>query len=239
MSKTPFGEDYPDNDKSYMKIPKTEVNRTINHRMKDIVPADLLQQYFMGKSNTLDDYYLFRKQFGLSYAPTQLLQYIFGNESVLSDFIVALNTASISLDNFRVRTEATRISPFSVRLSRNIQHFLTDTTIMGGVLPAMVAATYSLLNDRLYFREYLSILMMDLMRSSKESDKQPAEKMQAEKQALEFAESTYKRVADLVDWSDEKHDEKLAIPDTLRVIVQTARRIGEMENIPVNLKYWF
>jgi hypothetical protein len=71
--------------------------------MKDIVPNNLLEQYFMTKAKTLDDYYLFRKQFGLAYAPTQLLHYIFSNESLLSDFIVTLNTAGISLDNFKVR----------------------------------------------------------------------------------------------------------------------------------------
>ena len=167
MSKTPFGEDYPDNDKSYLKIPKSEVNRTINRRMKDIVPVGLLEQYFMSKANSLDDYYLFRKQFGLAYAPTQLLQYIFSNESVLSDFVVTLNSAGISLDNFKVRAEISKLSPFSVRLSRNIQHFLTDTTVMGGVLTATVAATYSFLNTRLYFQEYLAILMIDLVRANK------------------------------------------------------------------------
>lgn len=145
MSKTPFGEEYPDNDKSYLKLPKGEVNKAINRRMREIVPHNLLEQYFMGKTKTLDDFYLFRKQFGLMYAPTQLLQYLFSNESLLSDFIVSLNTAAIHMDNFRIRPEIVKASPFSVRLSRNIQHFLTDTTVYGGVLPGMVATTSAFL----------------------------------------------------------------------------------------------
>jgi|JI61114C2RNA_FD_contig_21_16930726_length_806_multi_8_in_0_out_0_1 hypothetical protein len=56
---------------------------------------------------------------------------------------------------------------------------------------------------------------------------------------MELADQTYKRVADLVEWKGEKQNDKIAIPDTIRVVLETAKRIGEMENIPVNLKYWF
>jgi hypothetical protein len=38
---------------------------------------------------------------------------------------------------------------------------------MGGVLPAMIAVTYSFLNSRLFFSEYLSLLMADLVRANK------------------------------------------------------------------------
>lgn len=202
MSKTSFGEDYPDNDKSYQKIPRSEMNRAINRRMKDIVPNNLLEQYFMGKANTLDDYYLFRKQFALAYAPTQLLQYVFGNESVLSDFVVTMTSATVNLDNFKVRPELGKISPYSVRLSRNIQHFLTDTAIMGGVLPAITAAAHSFLNNRLFFQEYLDILMIDLVRNKdfdrQAPDRQPPERQLYERQAFEVSRQVYRRVIDLV-----------------------------------------
>lgn len=38
---------------------------------------------------------------------------------------------------------------------------------------------------------------------------------------------------------EEIFNDKSIIPETIRVILQTAKRIGETENIPSNLKYWF
>jgi phosphatidylinositol kinase/protein kinase (PI-3 family) len=103
-NKTNYPEGYFDNDKNYQKLPRHEVTRMINKRMKDIVAENVLEQYFMDKATTLDDYYLFRKQFAYSYAPLQLLQYMFCNESMLGDYVIQLTTASISIDNFKVRT---------------------------------------------------------------------------------------------------------------------------------------
>lgn len=38
-----------------------------------------MKRYVESKSVTLDDYYMFRKQFGYNYGPIQLINFVFGN----------------------------------------------------------------------------------------------------------------------------------------------------------------
>jgi hypothetical protein len=115
-----------------------------------------------------------------------------------------------------------------VRLSRNINHFLSSTAVSGGVLPAMVSTAFAILNCKLYFQEYLRILLQE---KEGESEKQTTEQVtQAQ---------VYSRVADLVDFRLDRDMNEELIPNKIRVILETAQKIGEMDHVPVHLKYWF
>jgi hypothetical protein len=48
----------------------------------------------------------------------------------------------------------------------------------------------------------------------------------------------YSRVADLVDFRMDRDMNEELIPNKIRVILETAQKSGEMDNIPVRLKYW-
>lgn len=95
MNKTSFGIEYPENDTSYSKLPINEANKLTHKRMLEIVPENELKRYIESKSATLDDYYMFRKQFGYSYGPIQLINFAFGNECLLSDITLDMFSANI------------------------------------------------------------------------------------------------------------------------------------------------
>lgn len=87
---------------------------------------------------------MFRKQFGYSYGPIQLINFAFGNECLLSDITLDMFSANIELDNMRLKTQV-KCTPYAVRLSRNITNFLTEPIIYGTVLPSMLATVSSIL----------------------------------------------------------------------------------------------
>ena len=57
---------------------------------------------------------------------------------------------------------SSKLSPFSVRLSRNIQHFLTPVHVNANVLPAMAATANAFCAPKLKFKEYIEYLFADL-----------------------------------------------------------------------------
>lgn len=64
-----------------------------------------MRRYIESKSKTLDDYYMFRKQFGYSYGPNQLINFIFGNECLLSDITLDMSSANIEIDTMRLKSD--------------------------------------------------------------------------------------------------------------------------------------
>lgn len=45
--KTTFSADYPESDKLFFKLPKTEINKCINKRMKEIIPDNIFKEYIL------------------------------------------------------------------------------------------------------------------------------------------------------------------------------------------------
>jgi hypothetical protein len=77
------------------------------------------------------------------------VNHIMAVDAHLANYIIELRTGGILLNDFRLKPNPTALSPYSVRLSRNILSFLTQTHINSGVLPAMIAAAGSFANEDL------------------------------------------------------------------------------------------
>lgn len=68
--------------------------------------------------------------------------------------------------------------------------------------------------------------MTDLLRLNKEG--QPG-----------AADSYHQRLMQLLGRNDDETKQHEPIASNLRVILETAKQIGQMDSIPTNLKYWF
>ena len=200
----------------------------IHKRMLDIVPEDELKRYIESKSVTLDDYYLFRKQFGYSYGPVQLINYIFGNECHLRDLIVDLSTASIEIESLRLRTDI-KENIYSVRLSRNISHFMTQAIINGTVLPSMIATVSAILKPDIRIKSYFNLVFREIARLEGVD----------EKEGSATAESLHRRLKSLIGRENDEDVHQTIIPNKMRVILETAEKVGSMSTTPINLKCWF
>jgi hypothetical protein len=84
-----------------------------------------------------------------------------GIEAYLYNYVIELRSGTILLNDFRLKANPKKISPYSVRLSRNILTFLTKTHINSGVLPAMVSTANAFSNEDLAMVEYLDCLCED------------------------------------------------------------------------------
>ena len=73
-----------------------------------------------------------------------------------------MKTGHINLNEFRINPSSTKISPFSVRLSRNLQNFLTPVHINSNILPAFAATITAFCAPKLRFKEYIEYLYSDL-----------------------------------------------------------------------------
>lgn len=145
-----------------MKLPKNQINKSVNTRMKEIVTSKTLKEYFLSKAIKYDDYVTFRKTFSYQYAATLAINYVMSIETQLPHCLVDLKTAKISLLHFKFNYTPQELSPYSVRLSRNIKNFLTRDHINGGVLPSFIATIEALTNEKAVFRQYLNLLEDDM-----------------------------------------------------------------------------
>ncbi len=83
----------------------------------------------MSKAANYDEYISFRKTFSYQYGVTLAINYIFGIEYNLADYLVNLRTGYINIYNLKLNFSSANISPFSVRISRNLLKFLGKTHI--------------------------------------------------------------------------------------------------------------
>lgn len=90
------------------------------------------------------------------------VNYIMGLEASLNNYVIDLRNGSILLNDLKFKSNPTKISPFSVRLSRNIRNFITKTHVNSGVFPAMVATATAFHNEELMMVKYLDCLYEEL-----------------------------------------------------------------------------
>ena len=178
--------------------------------MKEIVPENVFKTYIEKKANNYDEYISFRKIFAYQYGAIMALNYILSVDANLYQYIIDLRSGSIPIFDFRLNTNPSKISPFSVRLSRNILAFITKTYINAGVLPAMVATADAFSNEDLMMNEYLSCIYEDLPQSAKE-------KVDFQSRILDLKNNFGK----------------------VRKILELAEQIGNQNDVPYQLKHWF
>lgn len=116
--------------------------------MKQIIPATMLKDYFVGKANSYDDYISFRNTFGAQYGVTLAINHLFGLDASLGSYIVNLSTAKIELNNLRALCSPTKSSRFAVRLSRNFMAVFGQTHINAEILPSFIATIDALNNEK-------------------------------------------------------------------------------------------
>lgn len=138
-NETSYTSEYPENDRTFLKLPKNEINKSINKHMKEIVPNNVFKNYIENQANSYDEYISFRRAFSYNYGAILTMNYVMGIEAYLHNYIIDLKTGTIALNDFRLKPNPSKISPYSVRLSRNILSFITKIHINSGILPAMVS----------------------------------------------------------------------------------------------------
>lgn len=89
---TSYSSSYPENDKSFLKLPKNEISRSINKHMKEIVPENVLKKYIEKKANNYDEYISFRKIFAYQYGAIMALNYILAVDANLYHYIIDLRS---------------------------------------------------------------------------------------------------------------------------------------------------
>ncbi len=146
IKKTSYSPEYPENDKTviinvtqFLKLPKNEINNSINKHMKEIVPETIMREYIEKKAQNYDEYISFRKIFSYQYGALMAMNYILSLDAELSQYIIDLKTGEIPIYNLKMNPNPKKLSPYSIRLSRNILNFITKTHVNSCVFPAMVA----------------------------------------------------------------------------------------------------
>lgn len=106
---------------------------------------------------------------------------------------------------------------------------MTDAIIFGAVLPSMIATVSAVLRPELKFKSYLMLLFKELVRIENLD----------EKQGEELAESVWNRLKSLTGREDDEEINNNIIPSKMRIVLETAKKIGSLPSTPINLKYWF
>ncbi len=78
----------------------------------------------------------------------------------------------IYVNSIKFNFEDNKVSPFSLRLSRNISTFLDKTLLNAGILPAFSATIDALSNEKFNFKKYLTMIHKDLSPTFKSSPSQ-------------------------------------------------------------------
>lgn len=107
--------------------------------MKEIVPETIMREYIEKKALNYDEYISFRKIFSYQYGALMAMNYILSLDAELSQYIIDLKTGEIPIYNLKMNPNPKKLSPYSIRLSRNILNFITKTHVNACVFPAMVA----------------------------------------------------------------------------------------------------
>jgi hypothetical protein len=80
------------------------------------------------------------------------MNYIMSLDATLHQYVIDLRTGSIPIYDFKLNPNPKKVSPFSVRLSRNILEFVTKTYVNAGIFPAMVATADAFSNPDLMMK---------------------------------------------------------------------------------------
>jgi hypothetical protein len=139
-----------------------ELNKSINKRMKEIVPRTVMKEYFSQKALNYDEYNSFRKIFAYQYGTICALHFILGIETGLQNLTFDMKSGFIQVNSLKFNFEDPKPSPFSLRLSRNILTFLDKTLLNAAILPAFAATVDALSNDKFNFKKYLVMVHKDL-----------------------------------------------------------------------------
>lgn len=139
--------------------------------MKEIVPKTVMKDYFVQKASNYDEYNSFRKIFAYQYGTICALHYVLGIETGLQNLSFDMKNGSIYVNSLKFNFEDSKVSPFSLRLSRNLLTFLDKTLLNACILPAFSATIDALNNEKFNFKKYLQMMHKDLsmaFRSSKQ-----------------------------------------------------------------------
>ena len=129
--------------------------------MKEIVPKTVMKDYFVQKALNYDEYNSFRKIFAYQYGAVCALNYVLGIETGVQNLTFDMKTGFILVNSLKFSFEDSKVSPFSLRLSRNIATFLDKTLMNAGILPAFAATIDALCNEKFNFKKYLIMLHKD------------------------------------------------------------------------------
>lgn len=114
--------------------------------MKEIVPKTVMKDYFVKKAASYDEYNSFRKIFAYQYGTICALHYVLGIETGLQNLSFDMKNGFIYVNSLKFNFEDSKVSPFSLRLSRNMLTFLDKTLLNASILPAF-SATIDALNN--------------------------------------------------------------------------------------------
>lgn len=187
--------------------------KSINKRMKEIVPKTVMKDYFVQKASNYDEYNSFRKVFAYQYGTICALHYVLGIETGLQNLSFDMKNGLIYVNSLKFNFEDSKASPFSLRLSRNLLTFLDKTLLNACILPAFSATIDALNNDKFNFKKYLQLMHKDLSVSFRTS-----------KQESFIAE----RLNDM--------NQNL---DKVRKLIEAGELVSNCGEVPSHLKYWF
>ena len=154
------------------KLSENDLNKSINKRMKEIVPRTVMKEYFAKKALNYDEYNSFRKIFAYQYGAICALHQVLGIETGLQNLTFDMKNGFIQVNFLKFNFDDNKASPFALRLSRNIAAFLDKTLLNAGILPAFAAAIDALSNDKYNFKKYLIMVHKDLCSSFRTSSSQ-------------------------------------------------------------------
>jgi hypothetical protein len=137
--------------------------------MKEIVPKTVMKDYFAQKALNYDEYNSFRKIFAYQYGTICALHYVLGIDTGLQNLTFDMKNGFIYVNSLKFNFEESKVSPFSLRLSRNISTFLDKTLLNAGILPAFTATIDALSIEKFNFKKYLTMVHKDLSQTFKSS----------------------------------------------------------------------
>ena len=121
-----------------------------------------MKQYFTKKSLNFDEYNSYRKIFAYQYGTASALYYILGLQMGVQNLIFDMRTGFICINSLKVNFDQPKVSPYSLRLSRNVLTFLDMTLLNGGILPSFSATIDALNNKKFDFSTYITMIHKDL-----------------------------------------------------------------------------
>ncbi len=130
--------------------------------MGKLIPSSIMKDYFMQKAVTLDEYNSFRRIFSYQYGTACALHYVLGLDIGLNNLIFDMKTGCVHINNLKFNFDNQKVSPYSLRLSRNVFTFLDKILMNSGILPAFSATIDALNNKKFNFKNYSNLIHKDL-----------------------------------------------------------------------------
>lgn len=117
-----------------------------------------MKDYFAQKATNYDEYNGFRKIFAYQYGTVCALHYVLGIETGLQNLTFDTKNGFVYINSLRFNFEDSNVSPFSLRLSRNISAFIDKTLLNAAILPAFSATIDALNNPKFGFKKYILMI---------------------------------------------------------------------------------